>query len=544
MRYALITDKTTPAQMDFIFSIYRDPRNRYGQYMHVLVGSKIVGEARSFKNVRQVHILDPHFNNSSTEQAIGRAIRMFSHLDLPENKRVVEVFRHASVLRLKGRHKSNWDSDDLRSKIGYDMRMYQLSEDKDVEIRSVTRLIKETSPLCPIFRSDVGEENSRLCDYQQCEYECTQIHDATPGYVLEDKDLDKSSYRLYYSDDDVKTTVEYIAFLLMIRTEYTLQEIIELAGSRGSNDLFVLIRSLMYVIQGQMMFRDRFGIPRYLKQRGDLYYLTERVNSRPGDNMMGLYISTPRIDDSLSFNESVAMEGLSGDLIALDDLSRVSDAQIHELLDSMEDDVKTALIEAAVISVHTEGADTRRSQKIVDAYGDQIRVVRGEVRHSLTGVDRCFTPGEDQEFRDCVETVISKVSDNKEAIARVRDNKYKMYGVVSADKKGKRVFKVANLLKHTKACEGIVCNTGGRSKVDLVDIMRRIGVKLTSEEKVRVRKLDEGRIRSDVGRIKGFKEVEMDQKGFEEVYVWGKYTKNRLCEMIEAHMRKIGILVE
>jgi hypothetical protein len=544
-RYALITDKTTPSQMDFIFSIYRDPRNRYGGYLFCLVGSKIVGEARSFKNVRQVHILDPHFNNSSTEQAIGRAIRMFSHLDLEEDERFVEVFRHASVLSYRGMD-SRVPVKNLPEDVGFDMRMYQLSEDKDVEIRSVTRLIKEINPLCPIFHSDIGDEDSRQCDYRQCEYHCTQIKGATTDYSLPDRDLDKSSYRLYYSENEVKSNIEYITFLFKIRSEYTFQEIVDLTET---DDLFVLIKSLLYIIQGRMVLHDRFGISRYLKHRGSLYYLSDQVSSRKGDDMMGLYLNKPRIDDSISFDESLVMGELTEDLFDIDNIARANPNQVRELIDSMDDEVKVALIEAAVINMNTQGvsSETRmKSQTIIDVYGDQIKVVGGENRHSISGVERCFIPGVDQEFRDCVETAAVEVSDIKEQIERIRGNEYKVYGVVSTDKKGKRVFKVANLLKHERAGEGIVCDTGGRSKVDLIEIMKRIGLTLNKTEKTRLKDMSTDYIRREVGRIKGFKKLEegMKQSDIEELYIWGRYTKKQLCEMIERQMRKIDILAE
>jgi hypothetical protein len=545
-RYALITDKTTPSQMDLIFSIYRDPRNRYGEYMFCLVGSKIVGEARSFKNVRQVHVLDPHFNNSSTEQAIGRAIRMFSHLDLPEAERFVEVFRHASVLSYDGR-RSQVPLKNLAKSVGYDMRMYQLSENKDVEIRSITRLIKEINPLCPIFRSDIGDEDSRQCDYRQCEYQCTQIEGATPDYVLPDVELDKSSYRLYYSESEVRSNIEYITFLFKLNSEYTLQELVELLEAHGSDDMFVLIKSLLYVIQGRMVFHDRFNIPRYLKHQGDLYYLSDQVSGRPGDSMMGMYISEPRIDDSLSFNDSLTMSTVTDDLLSIGGVRDASPVHLVEIIDQMDDDVKVAMIEAAVVAMHTDGVDDdsrARSRAITEAYDDQIRHVGGEIYHNIGGADRCFVPGVDCEFKDCKVPDVAK-TDIRDAIARVRDNRYKVYGVVSADKKGKRVFKVANLLKHEKAGEGIVCNTGGRSKIDLIDILRRVEAKLSRDESARVRGYSTDQLKSTINRYKGFNVSDEDDRAkLEEMYVWGKYTKSRLCEIIEDRMRRIDILVE
>ena len=54
----------------------------YGEYINVLIGSKIVSEAYSFLNVQEEHILTPHWNYAETDQAIARGYRYRSHLDL------------------------------------------------------------------------------------------------------------------------------------------------------------------------------------------------------------------------------------------------------------------------------------------------------------------------------------------------------------------------------------------------------------------------------------------------------------------------------
>ena len=45
-------------------------------------------------NVRQVHILEPFWNEVRINQLIGRAIRQCSHEDLPLEERYVDVYRY------------------------------------------------------------------------------------------------------------------------------------------------------------------------------------------------------------------------------------------------------------------------------------------------------------------------------------------------------------------------------------------------------------------------------------------------------------------
>ncbi len=60
----------------------------------MLFGTQTVMEGVDFKNVNQIHILDPWWNDSRLQQVIARGIRLCSHKDLPPNRRVVNVFIH------------------------------------------------------------------------------------------------------------------------------------------------------------------------------------------------------------------------------------------------------------------------------------------------------------------------------------------------------------------------------------------------------------------------------------------------------------------
>ena len=64
----------------------------------VLLGSSAAAEGLDLKGTKLVQILDPHFNNSRIEQAVGRGIRYKSHDHLPPEERRVIVQRYLSTL--------------------------------------------------------------------------------------------------------------------------------------------------------------------------------------------------------------------------------------------------------------------------------------------------------------------------------------------------------------------------------------------------------------------------------------------------------------
>jgi SNF2 family DNA or RNA helicase len=66
----------------------------------VLLLSSSGGEGLDLKGVRQVQILEPHFNKSKIDQVVGRARRYRSHHHLPENERNVDVeYYHSTIPR-------------------------------------------------------------------------------------------------------------------------------------------------------------------------------------------------------------------------------------------------------------------------------------------------------------------------------------------------------------------------------------------------------------------------------------------------------------
>lgn len=66
--------------------------------LKALIISSTGGEGLDLKRTRQVHILEPHWNDEKINQVIGRAARYKSHTDLPEDKQVVNVYKYVSKI--------------------------------------------------------------------------------------------------------------------------------------------------------------------------------------------------------------------------------------------------------------------------------------------------------------------------------------------------------------------------------------------------------------------------------------------------------------
>lgn len=107
--YGMITGNTASDKLDLVINKYNN-----GDYK-VLLLSTAGSESLDLKNTRQIHIMEPHWNEPKINQVIGRAIRYKSHSSLPVIDRHVSIFRWISVLPDKY---GNISADEYLMKIG------------------------------------------------------------------------------------------------------------------------------------------------------------------------------------------------------------------------------------------------------------------------------------------------------------------------------------------------------------------------------------------------------------------------------------------
>jgi hypothetical protein len=73
------------------------PDNRDGRVCKIFMITQSGAEGISMFNTRQVHIMEPYWNNVRLQQVIGRAIRLCSHMNLDWDDRTVEIYTYLSV---------------------------------------------------------------------------------------------------------------------------------------------------------------------------------------------------------------------------------------------------------------------------------------------------------------------------------------------------------------------------------------------------------------------------------------------------------------
>lgn len=74
------------------------PNNYYGEIIKMMMITVSGAEGLDLKEIRYIHILEPHWQNALLDQIIGRGVRNGSHLALPEKHRTVEAFIYMATL--------------------------------------------------------------------------------------------------------------------------------------------------------------------------------------------------------------------------------------------------------------------------------------------------------------------------------------------------------------------------------------------------------------------------------------------------------------
>ena len=261
--------------------------NKNGERIRVVLISKAGAEGLDFKNIRQIHIMEPWFNMSRIEQIIGRGVRNSSHCQLPFEERNVEIYMHATKNHGTAQNQT------------VDMHLYELAFKKAKQIGRVSRLIKESSVDCILNRGQhnftvenlatiesnkvihihsshgdmeysVGDRPyTAICDYlDTCPSKCKPD-------VESESEL-KGDVRYTYSTDYVHTNririVERIRQLFQKQTYYPIDDLVRAIQGQRFYPIEQIYASLTYLIENRNEFLvDSIGRLGNLINRGEIY---------------------------------------------------------------------------------------------------------------------------------------------------------------------------------------------------------------------------------------------------------------------------------
>jgi len=166
-----------------IIEIHQMQENKYGEINKVILMSPAGAEGLNIYSMRQVHILEPYWQETRIEQTIGRAVRLCGHKFLPLNERHVDVFRYKSV-------RQNYPN----AKITTDQYIEDASRSKQGLIDSFLDAIKEAAVDCELFKPHNKLNRDHKCfQFNEPSLFDKQIGPAFKEDFADDKKIDNGS---------------------------------------------------------------------------------------------------------------------------------------------------------------------------------------------------------------------------------------------------------------------------------------------------------------------------------------------------------------
>ncbi|CAH6420051.1 NTPase [uncultured virus] len=219
-------------------NVFNTSANADGKYIKVIIGSRVMNEGITLKNIKDIHVLDVHYNLGKVDQVIGRGIRYCTHYDIispdlpyPE----VEINKYVVS---------------MDSGLTTEEQLYQKAEQKYTLIKRTERILQEEAIDCPlnrngnIFQSELekyrncgSKENPcpAICGYMQCEYKCgdkflnAKYYDPDRGIYrkVSNSDLDYSTYTNSLATDEIDHAKTKVKEMYGLNNIYTLNDILK-----------------------------------------------------------------------------------------------------------------------------------------------------------------------------------------------------------------------------------------------------------------------------------------------------------------------------
>ena len=292
--------------------ILKSEGNKNGEKIKVVIGSSITGEGIDFKNIREIHIMEPWYHLNKLEQIVGRGIRFCSHSMLEKSKHNVTVFLHAAVYN---------DQETI------DHYNYRLGERKSVDIGEIEMILKrnaldgylfkegnvikksDVSPMKMINSKGVAsnvtvfdKEYTKICSFQKtCDYKCINVNKKILD-KFDETNLNYDTFNLDNFDDIIKKLLNYLNELYQKKKYYSLNEIIDHIQEYKNINKYIIYNSLKDIIDNKKTILDINKNKGYIICRGDYYIFQPLFNN---DESIPMFYRNNILNNKTSININI-----------------------------------------------------------------------------------------------------------------------------------------------------------------------------------------------------------------------------------------------
>ena len=147
-KYAIYSGDEDDKKKKEILELFTSDDNKTGKHIKIILATLAGAEGLDLKNIRQIHIIEPYWNQMKIKQIIGRGVRRDSHMSLPPKDRNIEIFRYFSVFSTKNSLVS-------KDKISTDEYIEEISLKKQKLIDKILNIFKECSLDCTLNSQNI-----------------------------------------------------------------------------------------------------------------------------------------------------------------------------------------------------------------------------------------------------------------------------------------------------------------------------------------------------------------------------------------------------
>jgi hypothetical protein len=276
--FLTVTGKTDDAAADIpeekhivMRNIFNNTNNKDGKFIKIVLGSKVMSESMTLKNIKEIHILDVHFTLGRVDQVIGRGIRFCTHFNIYDEVMFpkVDIFKYTVSLP-KGTRIPSKDLKDASSSaisegikslplLSSEEELYKRAEAKYRLIKETERIMQEEAIDCPLnINANIFPEEIKrygdcgtpdkpcpaICGYMPCQFKCgdkllnAKFYDKNRGIYrkLQKSEIDYSTYNKSLAKEEINFAKDRIKEMFKLEHVYTAAEILDYVKQAYTDD--------------------------------------------------------------------------------------------------------------------------------------------------------------------------------------------------------------------------------------------------------------------------------------------------------------------
>ena len=290
-RFVFLTGQSK--NIDTALKIFNSRENRHGEYVQIIIASKLARDGINIKNVLRGYIMTPGWHEAGMYQALSRFIRADSHdylIQESQEKIDIDIYRLASIRpeEIDNLYKNGIE------RASIDIKNYLNSEAKNIKNKRILRFMKQIAFDAYInydrntsgdFSDYTSESDYSVKFYKIWKARGLPNNDKREGLARNQgpsrEEYLFNTYNLFYTKKDIRNVKNIIIDLLQKNFYMSINDVEkELNKKRINHSLYIIFQSIYELIYNNETFSNYQNTLQYhLVIKGDIIFINREKNS-------------------------------------------------------------------------------------------------------------------------------------------------------------------------------------------------------------------------------------------------------------------------